>query len=414
MSAPFAELVAVGSELLEPWRTDTNGAYLSRRLAEHGIAVRFRTLVGDSMADLKETFRIALGRSDLVVATGGLGPTIDDLTREAVAELLELPLVLDAEIARGIEDRFRRHALQMPPRNRRQALVPRGAEVLPNRIGTAPGLWLRSGRAAIVLLPGVPGEMRQILEDSVLPRLLVKGERFAYRVIKIAGLTESEVDRRLDGVARGAGPVAWTILAAPGQIEIHLRERVYRGEGHAGIDRLDGAIVGTLGPHVFARDEETMEEVVGRILVERRDSLSTAESLTGGGIARRLTSVPGASRYFRGAVVAYSDESKKLLLGVHSSTLERHGAVSPETAVEMARGACRVFASTWALSATGFAGPEGGGPDRPPGTVVVGLAGPGADTTRELRLPGDRRTVRTRTGQTALDMLRRALLGVAE
>ena len=291
-------------------------------------------------------------------------------------------------------------------------MVPQGATILPNRLGTAPGLWLPSGRATIVLLPGVPGEMRQIVDDSVLARLPVEEDRFAYRVIKIAGLTESDVDRRLDEVARSAGPVAWTILAAPEQIEIHLRERVRGGDAPAGMERIDRAIVEVLGAHVFARDEETMEEVIGSLLVERGESLATAESLTGGGIAGRITSVSGASRYFRGAAVVYTDESKKALLGVGARTLETHGAVSPATAVEMACGARRLFGSTWALSATGYAGPEGGGPDRPAGTVVLGLAGPEIETSRELRLPGNRETVRARTGRTALDLLRRALLGV--
>lgn len=411
MTTPSAELIAIGSELLEPWRTDTNGAWLSRRLGERGIPVHFRTVVGDAMEDLKETFRIALRRSDLVVATGGLGPTIDDITREAVAELLDLPLDLDEAVARHIEERFRRHGLPMPPQNRKQAMAPRGAEILPNRLGTAPGLWLRSGRSILVLLPGVPGEMRQIVEDSVLQRLSGDGERYVYRILKIAGLTESEVDRRLDAVARAAGPVAWTILAAPAQIEIHLRERVRAGERPAGIERLDSAIVATLGTHVFARDAETMEEVLGRLLAEREESLSTAESLTGGAIARRITDVPGASRYFRGAAVVYCDDAKKSLVGVSPETLSTHGAVSAEVAVEMARGARRLFSSTWALSATGYAGPEGGGPDRPAGTVVIGLAGPETESVREMRWPGDRSTVRARAVRVALDILRRALLG---
>jgi nicotinamide-nucleotide amidase len=407
-----AELIAVGSELLEPWRTDTNGAYLSRRLGERGIAVRFRTVVGDVLDDLKDVFRIALARSELIVATGGLGPTIDDVTREAVAELLGLPLVLDEPLARGIEDRFRRHGLPMPPQNVRQAMVPQGAAILPNRLGTAPGLWLQAGGSTVVLLPGVPAEMRQMVDDSVLARLAVQEDRFAYRIIKIAGLTESEVDRRLDEVARSADPVTWTILAAPEQIEIHLRERVRAGEPPAGIERIDRAVVAALGAHVFARDDETMEEVIGRLLVARGESLATAESLTGGGIARRITSVPGASRYFRGAAVVYTDESKTALLGVDAETLQTHGAVSVETAVEMARGARRVFGSTWAVSATGYAGPEGGGPDRPAGTVVLGLAGPEIETSRELRVPGERESVRVRTGRTALELLRRVLLGV--
>lgn len=413
MSPPRAELLAIGSELLEPWHMDTNGAYLSRRLGERGIEVRFRTVVGDTPKDLKEVFRVAVGRSDLVVATGGLGPTIDDLTRETVAELLDLPLLLDEVIARDIEARFRRLSLPMPTQNRRQAMVPKGARILANRLGTAPGLWLETGRSTIVLLPGVPEEMRQIVEDSVLPGLPATGERFAYRVIKIAGLPESEVDRRLESVARGAGPVAWTILASPGQVEIHLRERLRGDEAPEGLARLDAAIAATLGPHVFARDDESMEEVIGRLLVRRSETLATAESLTGGAIAKRITSVSGASRYFRGAVVAYSDEAKRSLLGVRTETLETHGAVSAEAAAEMARGARRALQTTWALSSTGFAGPEGPGPGRPPGQVFLGLSGPAIETIRDLTFPGSRATVRERTARSALDLLRRALLEAA-
>jgi len=410
MSPPRAELIAVGSELLEPWRTDTNGSYLARVLGERGIAVRFRTVVGDTAEDLEGAFRVALDRSDLIVATGGLGPTIDDLTREAVAALLGLPLLEDEGLAAAIEERFRRHGLTMPPQNRRQAMVPRGAEVLPNRLGTAPGLWIVRGDARLVLLPGVPEEMRQITEESVLPRLQGTGERFSHRIIKIAGLAESEVDRRLEPVARGAAPVAWTILASPAQVEIHLRERVPAGGRPEGIDRIDGEIAAVLGAHVAARDEETIEEVTGRLLVGRGATLATAESLTGGGIAERVTRIPGASRYFRGGVVSYVDEAKRDVLGVAPETLRDRGPVSRETAVEMARGVLRLFGSTWALSATGYAGPEGGGPDRPPGTTVLCLAGPGVETVRELNFPGTRDVVRERSCRSALDMLRRALL----
>ncbi|HYS77413.1 MAG TPA: competence/damage-inducible protein A [Candidatus Dormibacteraeota bacterium] len=413
MSLRRAELIAVGSELLEPWRTDTNGSYLSRVLGERGIAVRFRTVVGDVMQDVQAAFRVALERSDLIIATGGLGPTIDDRTREAVAGLLGLSLDEDPGLLRRIEERFRRHSLSMPPQNRRQAMVPRGAEVLPNGLGTAPGLLLRSGAATVALLPGVPDEMRQITEESVLPRLGPVAERFAYRVIKIAGLTESEVDRRLSEVARRAAPADWTILAAPGQVEIHLRERVPDGRPAAALDRIDREIAGELESHVFARDEDTMEDVVGRLLAGRGESLSSAESLTGGEIAQRITRVPGASRYFRGGVVAYTEEAKRTVLGVRADTLKAEGSVGPETAGEMARGARRLFGSTWALSATGYAGPQGGGPGQPPGTVFLGLSDPRGEATRALSLPGTRETVRSRTARTALDLLRRAILETA-
>lgn len=407
-----AEFLAIGSELLEPGRLDTNGSYLAERLGEAGIALRFRTVVGDRLDDLEEAFRTALRRSDLIVATGGLGPTVDDLTREALAAVLGLRLVEDPVIVEGIRNRFRSRGREMPPRNRLQALVPEGAEVLPNRLGTAPGLLLRHADATIALLPGVPAEMRAIVEESLLSRLGPGGGRLAHRILKIAGLTESEVDHRLAGVHAGAGEVAWTILAAPGQIEIRLRERVAAGETPSGIERLDREIARVLGPHLFARDAVTMEEVVGRLLVEREATLAIAESLTGGGMAWRMTSTAGASRYFRGAVVCYSDDAKTRIVGVRRSTLAEHGAVSRETAAEMAAGVRELLAATWGLAGTGYAGPEGGGDGKPPGTVFLAVRGPDLARESALNLPGDRATVRKRSSQAGLDLLRRALAGI--
>lgn len=407
-----AEFIAIGSELLEPWRLDTNGSYIAERLGLRGIALRFKTVVGDSRDDMEEAFRTALRRSDLIIATGGLGPTVDDLTREAVAAVLGLRLVEDEAVFAGISERFRSLGRDMPPRNRLQAMVPEGAEVLPNRLGTAPGLLLRPQGTTIALLPGVPAEMRAMVEESLLPRLGQGVERFAHRVMKIAGLYESEVDRRLAEVHKTAGEVAWTILAAPGQIEIHLRERVAAGGGPAGIDRLDREIARVLGPHLFARDAGSMEETVGRLLQERGATLAIAESLTGGTMAGRLTSVPGASRYFRGGVVCYSDDAKTRIVGVRRSTLLEHGAVSRQTAAEMAEGVRQLLAATWGLAATGYAGPEGGADGAPPGTVCLGLRGPSVSRAIAMKLSGDRAMVRERSSQAALDLLRRALAGI--
>ena len=406
-----AELIAIGSELLGWSRVDTNGSYLARRLGERGIPVRFRTIVGDDPADLRAAFAVALGRAEVVIATGGLGPTVDDLTREAVAELLGLPLDEDAALLGGIEERFRRHGLAMPPSNRRQAQVPRGAEVLPNSVGTAPGLVLRRGARLVALLPGVPGEMERMVEDALLPRLEAANEVFATRILKIAGLTESETDRRLAGVHAGAGDVSWTILAAPGQIEIHLSERIGAGAAPAGIARLDAAIAAVLGEHLFGRDDDTIESVVGRLATAAGTTAAVAESVTGGGVAARLTSIPGASRWFRGGAVAYGDDAKIALAGVDPATLAGEGAVSVSTAAGMAEGIRARLGASWGLATTGYAGPEGGGPDRPPGTIVLGLAGPGVATTRTLRLPGPRAIVQQRAVMAALDLLRRGLMG---
>jgi len=406
-----AELIAIGSELLGPSRQDTNGSYLARRLGERGIPVRFRTIVGDDPGDLRAAFAVALGRAEMIVATGGLGPTVDDLTREAVAELLGLPLDDDAAILRGIEERFRRHGLTMPPSNRRQAQVPRGAEVLPNNVGTAPGLLLRRGTALVVLLPGVPGEMERMVEESVLPRLEATGDLLVTRVLKISGLTESETDRRLAEVHAGAGEVGWTILASPGQIEIHLRERVSAGTGPTGLERLDRAIAAALGDHLFGRDDETLESTIARLAVAAGAMVAVAESVTGGGVAARLTRVPGASRWFRGGAVVYSDDAKVTLAGVDPEVLARDGAVSEAVAAGMADGIRSRLGTGWGLATTGYAGPDGGGPDRPPGTIVLGLAGPGIATTRTLRVPGPRAIVQQRAVMAGLDLLRRGLMG---
>jgi nicotinamide-nucleotide amidase len=407
---PRAEFLAIGSELLEPWRADTNGAWVALRLGELGIAVRFKTVVGDDPGDLEAAFRTALDRSDVVIATGGLGPTVDDLTREAVAAVLGLPMREDPAIVARLEERFRRHGLPMAPRNRRQAMILDGALVLDNQLGTAPGQLLRPGGRLLALLPGVPAEMKRMMEDGVLPRLPRTGRRHAYRVLKIAGLTESDVDRRLEEVARAAAPVVWTILGYPGQVEIHLRESVPEGGEPRALARLDAAIAAILGVDLFGRDEDTLEAVTGRLLLERRQTVAIAESLTGGRVTARLVNVPGASSWVRGGVVAYTDDAKRSLAGVGAEVLAARGAVSRETAVAMAEGIRARLGADWGVATTGYAGPEGGPDGRPPGTVILAIAGPAGTRAREWLLPGDRDLVRTRTAQMALDALRRAIL----
>jgi nicotinamide-nucleotide amidase len=410
MTARFAETLAIGSELLGPTLLDTNGSYLARRLGERGFAVRFRTVVGDDLDDLRSAFDVAIRRSDVVIATGGLGPTVDDRTREAIAGLLGLRLEEDPGILAGIEGRFRGLGLVMPPQNRRQAEVPRGAVVLPNLLGTAPGLLLRHEGRAIALLPGVPAEMRAMVDAALLPLLEATGERFVDRVLKIAGLPESEVDRRLLEVHRDRGPVEWTILALGGQIEIHLRQRTVEGAGAPDVERLDAAIASVLGAHLFGRGDATLESVVGDLLLQRAASLAVAESLTGGAVARRITAVPGASRYFRGGVVGYADDAKRDLLGVPEDVLREHGAVSEPVALRMAAGIAARLGADWGLATTGYAGPDGGDAAHPPGTVFLAVAGRGMSKARGITLPGDRSQVQERSAAAALDFLRRSLL----
>jgi nicotinamide-nucleotide amidase len=405
-----AETIAIGTELLGPDRIDSNGAFLSRALGAHGYEVRFRTVVGDDPRELEEAIRLAITRVDLVVATGGLGPTVDDLTREAVAAVLRLPLEEDAALVQELEERFRKHNRPMPPSNRRQAQVPHGAEVLPNSLGTAPGLLLRTDRAILALLPGVPSEMERMTLQQLLPRLDATGTRRVHRVLKIAGTNESDVDHRLAAVHRGAGQVGWTILAGAGQIEIHLTEWTAPREKASGVERLDAAIAAVLGDDLFGRDDDTLEEVVGRLLVARRQTLAAAESITGGRIARRLTAVPGASNWFAGGGVVYTDAAKRVLADLDAEILARHGAVSAEAAAGMAEGIRRRLATDWGLATTGYAGPGGGTEALPPGTVFLGVAGPAGTTTRRLLLPGVRTVVQARAAQAGLDLLRREAL----
>lgn len=406
-----AEVIAIGSELLGPSRVDSNGSYLARRLGERGIALAFRTIVGDDPADLRAAVSIALGRAEVVIATGGLGPTVDDLTREAVSETLGLPLREETSILRGLEERFARHGLAMPPGNRRQAMVPEGATVIPNRHGTAPGLLIRRGEGRVLaLLPGVPVEMEAMVEETLLPALGPAAARFATRVFKITGLTESETDRRLQPAHADRGGVTWTILAAPGQVEIHLREEVGPGGRPAGIERLDTAIAAALGDHLFGRDDQALEGVVASALARRGESVATAESVTGGGVARLLTTVPGASAWFRGGVVAYTDDAKRVLLGVDATLLAERGAVSEAVARAMAEGVRARLGATWGIATTGYAGPDGGGAANPPGTVHVAVAGPRGGEHRAWRVPGPRPVVQERTVRSAIDLLRRCLI----
>jgi len=405
-----AETIAIGTELLGPDRVDSNGAFLSRALGAHGYEVRFRTVVGDAPRDLEEAIRLAITRADLVVATGGLGPTVDDLTREAVAAVLRLPLEEDPALVLELEERFRRHNRPMPPSNRRQAQVPRGAEVLPNSLGTAPGLLLRTDRALLALLPGVPSEMERMTLDHLLRRLDKSGTRRVHRILKIAGTSESDVDQRLADVHRGAGQVGWTILAGAGQIEIHLTEWTAPGSRAAGIARLDAEIAAVVGDDLFGRDEDTLEEVIGRLLVSRRQTLALAESITGGRVARRLTSVAGCSNWFLGGGVVYTDAAKRELAGLDAEILARHGAVSAEAAAGLAEGIRARLQTDWALATTGYAGPAGGTDAHPPGTVFLGVSGPGGTTTRRLLLPGTRTVVQARAAQAGLDLLRREAL----
>jgi nicotinamide-nucleotide amidase len=405
-----AEIIAVGSELLTPDRIDTNSLFLTQRLNHLGIAVARKTVVGDQHDHVRDAFRCALDRCNLVISSGGLGPTLDDLTREALAELLSRKLVLNSSVLQNIEARFRRLGRTMPEVNKRQAMVPEGADLLENARGTAPGLWLESAGRIIVLLPGPPHELKAMFTERVEPRLerLAGATRLFYRELRTAGLTESEVEQRTAPIYTQYPEVQTTILTAPGEIQLHLRAW---SSDHAAAERMLDELIErinfALGENVFTSNGQSLEEIVAHEMTLNQATVATAESCTGGLLAERLTRIPGSSSYFLGGVVCYSNDLKIAWADVPAELIESKGAVSPEVAQALAQGIRRRIGATLGIGITGIAGPSGGSPEKPVGLVYIALTDGNGTRDRTLRFPGDRERIRWHASQAALDMLRR-------
>lgn len=413
-----ANIIAIGTELLTPYRTDTNSLYLTARLNELGIDVTGKTIVGDAPGDLERAMAAALQHADLVVTSGGLGPTADDLTREAASAVLGLTMSEDPAIVAQLRERFAKRFAAMPSINLRQAMVPHGATVLPNPRGSAPGLWIPHGDRVVVLLPGPPRELEPMFETSVRDALAARtsGRRLRRRVIKSAGQPESKVDEIAAPIyspmaASDVLPVETTILASPGQVELHVSAR---GDDVGAIDaRLADAVAqlsAALGDSVFSADGRSIEVVVGEALRARGLSVALAESCTGGMVTARLTDVPGSSAYVLGGVVAYANDVKARMLNVPPDLLQQHGAVSEQVAAAMADGVRRALSADVGVAVTGIAGPDGGTEEKPVGMVCFSVAGPGpAVTTLTRVVPGDRQLIRQWSVMVALDLLRRAV-----
>ncbi|MGI8785924.1 MAG: competence/damage-inducible protein A [Acidobacteriota bacterium] len=407
-----AEIIAVGSELLGYERQDTNSLFITEKLYALGIPLRLKTIVGDDLESLTGAIRQALERSELLFTTGGLGPTEDDRTREAVAQVLNRRLVLDPTILEDIEAKFRASGLNMPAINSRQAHRFEDCQVYSNPKGTAPGLYLEAAGRHLFLLPGPPREMQPMMETGVTETLrrLVPPRRIFHRRLKISGLSESRVDSLAAPVYQSYEQVRTTILAGPGEILLDFfTHELDEDEATRRLEELVARVREKLGPAVFGSDE-TLEEVVGRLLIEQGRTLAVAESCTGGGIGERLTRVPGSSRYFLGGVVCYSNDLKEQLVDVPASLIEAHGAVSSEVAAAMAAGIVKRCRASLGLSVTGIAGPDGGTEDKPVGLVFIGLSGSGGTKVERYTFRGDREIIRLRTVQTALDLVRRKLL----
>jgi nicotinamide-nucleotide amidase len=408
-----AEIIAVGSELLTPYRLDTNSLWLTDELNKIGIRVIHKAVVGDAPDEMRSSFRHALDRADLIIASGGLGPTDDDRTRETVAELLGRKLHLDEAIVREIQERFRRFARTMPEINKRQAMVPEGAAVLPNPRGTAPALWLEADGHIIVLLPGVPHELKSIFESEVRPRLAkISGdERLFTRDLRTTGLGESDVETRVRPLYQLYPDTETTILASPTGTQLHPRTWSRNAaKAEKLLDEITDRIALALGEHLYSTKGEALEEVVARVLTENRATVAVAESCTGGMLAERLTNVPGSSSYFLGGVICYSNELKISLVGVPQSLIESKGAVSSEVALALADGIRKRTGASLGVGITGISGPGGGTPEKPVGLVHIGLADEHGPRERAYRFPGDRERIRQFASQSALDAVRRYYL----
>jgi nicotinamide-nucleotide amidase len=412
-----AEIVAIGSELLTPFRQDTNSLFLTEKLNELGVEVAFKTIAGDNQAHLASVAETALSRADVVIFMGGLGPTEDDLTREAVADTLGLELRRDPEIISKLEQRFASHKLKMSPNNAKQADVIAGATVLPNALGTAPGQWLSGkldGRERIIiLLPGPPHELKALFTDQCVERLKKKLPRtsLATRVLKIAMMGESQCDARVAPLYQRYPDVQTTILAGAGEIQLHFKAHAETLEAaQARVDEVAEVIEGELGDFVYSDQGESLEQIVGYYLQMRGATLAAAESCTGGLFAERVTSVSGSSRYFIGAAVVYSNQLKTAFADVPAKLITEAGAVSKEVAAALAEGIRKKCRTTFGVGITGIAGPAGGSPQKPVGLVFHAVATETGTEVVERNFFGDRQRVRWFASQQALDMVRRKLL----
>lgn len=410
-----AEVISVGTELLLGQITDTNATYLCRRLAELGIPVYFRQTVGDNRARIQEALRLAWGRAELLLFTGGLGPTEDDLTKEAIAEALGAELVLDEASWAHIQAFFARRSRPLTPNQRKQAMLPRGAQAIPNRWGTAPGvLWERDDRV-IVILPGVPREMQGMFEETVVPYLRRRGwagqEVIRSRVLKVVGIGEGALEERIRDLLHSLNPTI-APLAHLGEVHLRITARGRPDEVDRMLSEAEAALRARIGAHVYGTDEQTLEGAVATLLQRVGRTVAVAESCTGGLVAHRLTNVPGSSAYFRGGVVAYANEAKTALLGVSETVLRTHGAVSQEAAEAMARGVRAALGADIGIAVTGLAGPSGATPDKPVGLVYLALADQvrGRVVRVEFGSEPGREGIKSLAAQAALDLLRRHLL----
>ena len=412
-----AEIVSIGTELLLGQIVDTNAAYLAQKLSELGYDAHFRQTVGDNHRRAVQVVSLAIERADVVLITGGLGPTEDDVTRQVVAAAVGVPLVESPEALEQVEGYFQRLGREMSAAQRRQALIPMGSRVIPNPVGSAPGFLWEGADRAIIALPGVPGELRAMMESWVVPYLRelarTRGGQgvIVSRVLRFVGIGEAALEQQLIDLIHGRANPTLATYAGVGEVSLRITARAADEEAaRALIEPVERAVMERMGPFCYGFDDDTLESVVVRLLERRGWKLAVAESCTGGLIGDRLTNVPGVSAFLLEDVVAYSNDAKSRRLGVDPELIRAHGAVSEACALAMAEGIRRTAGADVGLAVTGIAGPGGGTPEKPVGLVYVAAACPGRTLVERHQFPGDRMQVKRRAATAALALLRRCLL----
>lgn len=411
----ITEIITIGDELITGHTVDTNAAMIARQLTDIGFTVKYRTSIGDSLESMEEAFRLGLKRARLVITTGGLGPTNDDITRKAIVRLFKRNLIFHQDILDDIRARFARRGLEMPAINQNQALVPQGASLFANKYGSAVGLCIAEEGRIFIALPGVPSEAEQILCDEVIPYLRGLQVSKAIKTIKLrtTGIFESKLAERIGHDLKLENGVRLAYLPSYGGVDLRILATADdRQDATDKAHRLVRHLEESCGRYIYGRDDDTLEGVIGQLLIDNDKTLTVAESCTGGQLGQVITSVSGSSGYFLGGVIAYADEVKRNQLGVDEDILEKHGAVSEPCAVAMAVGCRKLLGSDYALSITGVAGPAGGSEEKPVGTTFVGLASAHASYARKFNFGAKRDTGRTRATYAALEMLRREILDI--
>ena len=413
----IAEIITIGDELLNGTHVNTNSVYLARRLDTAGLEVAYITTTGDDPDRLVEAIHLALRRTDVVIATGGLGPTDDDVTKKAICKAFKRNLIFHESVLEEMQKRFAARGVKMPSINQNQALLPQGAKLLANRLGSAMGIIIEEGGKFFCAMPGVPIEMQVMTDEELAPLLRLKAGStiILHHRIRTAGITESALAEKIRPALKFSEGMTLAYLPSVRGVDLNIRSSgTVKEEVQAGIDLMAGSIRDVAGDFIYTEDDRELEQVVGELLIEKRLTLAVAESCTGGLLGGRLTSIPGSSAYFKGGLIVYSNDVKINRLGVPRETIEQFGAVSAETAQAMAVGATIIAAADIGVAVTGIAGPSGGTPEKAVGTVYVGLAAFGKGKSERFVFGGDRDSIRERAVTTALNMLRKELIGAPD